>query len=121
MKLFLAITAMVVLIASTAHAGGFEDNPDRYTSIGISFGGSRGSGDFTLKSAGFRASQDADVTGYGAGVDLRIPVSNSFTLMTSASVSSREDDFTETLVIIGAESDITIFEFRIGARFYFNQ
>ena len=121
MRQFFVIAMLVAGFTTTAWAGEFERNPDRFSSIGISIGLAGAGGDTTVKAGGASADQDVSVGTFDLTIDSRIPVSNSMTLFGGFSVFAQSSEADETVSLSGSETDLAGFALRAGMRIYFNR
>lgn len=117
---FLCVLGIVMLEAGSAFAGGFENNPDRYPSIGLSLGLLGLSGDSSIKGAGV-SDQDVESGTFDITIDTIIPVSPSLSLFGAFSLIGQNTTGKENADFFESETDLSGFGLRLGARMYFNQ
>jgi len=122
MKKIVILTATFILFsAHDTLARGFINNPDRFSSIGLSIGYGSIDGNIDLPTTvplqSAKAKEDtSDVT-----LDLRIPISHSLTIITAFSFLSNELSTGEDPFELKKNRRLDGFGLRIGARFYFNR
>ena len=94
--LFLATISMGV----NAHAAQYPDNPDRFPSLGLHIGGAAESGDATFTDTGLFTKQDVTISTGRLLLDLRLPVSNSITLLGSLGFHGGTVEGKETALLL---------------------
>ncbi len=118
------ITVLILMIGRPCFAGGFVKNPDRYPSVGLSFGLAdlEGTRSETTSGASFGPrSQNSGLKTRDVTIDLRLPVSHEVTLFGAFSVLSQETSQESAFLLDEADNNLDGYGFRIGARYYFNR
>ncbi len=116
------MVALIIISSSTSFAGGFINNPDRYPSIGLSVGMTDLEGGNTETiGATFSEAQETTLKTQDLTLDLRLPVSQEWTLFSAFSFFSQELTRDGTTALNGVNRDLDGFGFRVGARYYFNR
>lgn len=123
MKKMVSLVALLILIVSTdVSARGFVNNPDRFPSVGLSFGFTSLGGDASFPGVTPAAAPvGVDIQKKDLRLDFRLPVSHSLTVFGEISVII--DEFTIDVNNINFEQDRESdgYGIRFGARFYFNR
>ncbi len=121
-KIVLMVTLFVLVSSNHVSARGFVNNPDRFPSIGLSFGFSSLGGDAAFpgvvpstKIVGVDT-QTKDLT-----LDFRLPVSHSLTIFGGISVIRDEFGIDVNSVNFEQDRELEGYGVRFGARFYFNR
>jgi len=126
-KRMVIIVGLILMTRASCFAAGFSfiNNPDRYPSLGLSFGmvDIDGVNDRVLNANtalpntnSLSTSQKTqDVT-----IDLRLPVSHELTLFGAFSVISQALTSNDGNLVFSNDSTLDGFGFRVGARYYFN-
>ena len=117
----LGITLTICLLAAVSEAADYDQNPDRFPSLGFNLTLGGGPGTFDFKSGGASGSQDTSTGTYGLTVDARVPVNQSVTFSTGLAFMANSLTAEETSQSIGQEVKSTNFIFNVGLRYYFNQ
>lgn len=127
MSIKIAMMATVIILSSnSSFAGGFINNPDRYPSIGFSLGMTDIEGGNT-ETIGvntplpFTEAQDTTLKTQDLTVDIRLPVSQAWTLFGAFSFFSQEMTRDGRTALNGVNQDLDGVGFRVGARYYFNR
>lgn len=116
------MVALIIISSSTSFAGGFINNPDRYPSIGLSVGMTDLEGGNTeTNTTLFTEAQETTLKTQDLTLDLRLPVSQEWTLFSAFSFFSKKLTHDETTALHGVNRDLDGFGFRVGARYYFNR
>lgn len=120
------LVLMTILSLSTANhafARGFIGNPDRYPSIGLSFGYSfiDGNIDFPTNTIPPLQSVEEIMKKRDLTIDLRLPISHSLTIFGGFSFQDNEFSNGGNGFELKKERNLNGFGFRLGARYYFNR
>ena len=117
MKKLIAIF-LLSMIPTIVFADEYERNPDRFPSLGFSVGleGLGGNSDAT----GGLGSQDTSIGRIDLGADMRIPVSNSWTLYGALDLIGERIKSDATSSLAGFDNSLGGIAIRAGARYYFN-
>jgi len=122
-KLIIILLSAITLVASISgrvHAGSFEDNPDRYPSIGLSIGLQGLAGQSEIKGAGL-SDQDVSSGIFDITLDSTIPVSPSVSFFGAFSLIGESVKYKENSDFFESQTDAAGFGLRLGARLYFNR
>ncbi|MFQ5596834.1 MAG: hypothetical protein ACE5GK_02170 [Nitrospiria bacterium] len=124
MKQRIILVAVFVLLGTNeTFARGFINNPDRFPSIGLSFGLISIDGDLSYFNNGalLTPKSSAKTESMDLTLDLRVPVSHSLTFFGAFSIQSDEATSNETTAFFGTDRDLFGYGLRLGARYYFNK
>lgn len=122
MKKFGFIVALFVLLSSNdVSARGFVNNPDRFPSVGLSFGFSSLGGDASFPTQSPTPPAGLDIQTKDLTLDFRLLLSHSLTLFGGISVIRNEFAIEESAAHLEQDRELEGYGVRFGARFYFNR
>jgi len=123
-KRVLLVVLFLLVLSNNVSARGFVNNPDRFPSVGLSFGFSSLGGDASFPNSNVTPvavpigvdTQTKDLT-----LDFRLPVSHSLTIFGGISVIRDNLDIDGNSAFEEQHRDLDGYGVRFGARFYFNR
>lgn len=95
----------------------FDQNPDRFPSIGARLIAGGDFGDYTFTTG---AKQDFSRMDFGVDLDGRIPLTEHLTFSTGILIETFDDKYDETAVLNGAKLNATRIAGSVGMRYYFH-
>jgi hypothetical protein len=110
----IAAVGILILAGSSAWSGEFAGNPDRFPSIGLNYNGISASGE--SKTLTFK--QDADYSEGNIVADLRLPVSDNFTLNGALGYLTSTAERKESATLNKGEDELSGITFNVGVRYY---
>ncbi len=124
-KLVLLVSLFLLVSSNDVSARGFVNNPDRFPSVGLSFGLNSLGGDtsFLINGAGVPPAAATDLETKDLTLDFRLPVSHSLTVFGGISVirNSFSINGQTPLALEEQNRELDGYGIRFGARFYFNR